>query len=118
MRPVSGPYSCSKLVPLLMGPLWCGHKFMMSRVCSTGLALWVYAVCGVWGGWVGSSLFSFGGSRRLRKNFRVTVLTVFICCLDFLKWNSFLCDVIALVSSDVHSCVALVFLSDESCDSI
>ena len=21
---------------------------------STGLALWVYAVCGVWGGWVGS----------------------------------------------------------------
>ena len=57
---------------------------------------------------MGSSVFSFGGSRRLRKNFRVTVLTVFICCLDFLKWNSFLCDVIALVSSDVHSCVALV----------
>ena len=57
-------------------------------VGSTGLALWVYAVCGVWGGWVGSSVFSFGGSRRLRKNFRVTVLTVFICCLDFLKWNS------------------------------
>ena len=54
-------------------------------VGSTGLALWVYAVCGVWGGWVGSSMFSFGGSRRLRKNFRVTVLTVFICCLDFLK---------------------------------
>ena len=23
-------------------------------VGSTGLALWVYAVCGVWGGWVGS----------------------------------------------------------------
>ena len=22
MRPVSGPYSCLKLVPLLMGPLW------------------------------------------------------------------------------------------------
>ena len=32
VRPVSGPYSCLKLVPLLMGPLWCGHKFMMSRV--------------------------------------------------------------------------------------
>ena len=32
MRPVSGPYSGLKLVPLLMGPLWCGHKFMMSRV--------------------------------------------------------------------------------------
>ena len=48
---------------------------------------------------MGSSVFSFGGSRRLRKNFRVTVVTVFICCLDFLKWNSFLCDVIGLVSS-------------------
>ena len=59
---------------------------------------------------MGSSVFSFGGSRRLRKNFRVTVLTVFICCLDFLKWNSFLCDVIALVSSDVHSCVSCVAL--------
>ena len=65
-----------------------------------------FVVCGV-GGW-DLRCFSFGGSRRLRKNFRVTVLTVFICCLDFLKWNSFLCDVIALVSSDVHSCVALV----------
>ena len=68
---------------------------------------------------MGSSVFSFGGSRRLRKNFRVTVLTVFICCLDFLKWNSFLCDVIALVL--VSRCSQLCrfeFLSDEFCDSI
>ena len=32
----------------------CPPSHTTHSVGSTGLALWVYAVCGVWGGWVGS----------------------------------------------------------------
>ena len=78
---LEGPATVLKFVKMLRDSSQTPSTF--HEFCSTGLALWVYAVCGVWGGWVGSSVFSFGGSRRLRKNFRVTVLTVFICCLDF-----------------------------------
>ena len=38
---------------------------------------------------MGSSVFSFGGSRRLRKNFRVTVLTVFFLLFGFLEMEQF-----------------------------
>ena len=34
MAPVSGPHSCLKMVPLLMGPLWCSvdiNKVMLSK---------------------------------------------------------------------------------------
>ena len=41
-------------------------------VGSTGRALWVYAVCGVWGGWVGFLLWSLC-SLRWRENFRDTL---------------------------------------------
>ena len=41
-------------------------------VGSTGLALWVYAVCGVWGGWVGSSRWGTRPSLRVCCNFRYT----------------------------------------------
>ena len=40
--------------------------------CSTGLALWVYAVCGVWGGWVGSLRWWRCSSLRLCCDFRYT----------------------------------------------
>ena len=56
-------------------------------VGSTGLALWAYAVCGVWGGWVGSLEFLFLGSRRSRENFQVTTVSAFACNFDFLSWN-------------------------------
>ena len=41
-------------------------------VGSTGLALWVYAVCGVWGGWVGSFRVGLRHSLRVCYNFRYT----------------------------------------------
>ena len=41
-------------------------------VGSTGRALWVYAVCGVWGGWVGFLRWSLC-SLRWRENFRDTL---------------------------------------------
>ena len=41
-------------------------------VGSTGLALWVYAVCGVWGGWVGSFRVGLRRSLRVCYDFRYT----------------------------------------------
>ena len=42
------------------------------KISSTGLALWVYAVCGVWGGWVGSFRVGLRRSLRVCYDFRYT----------------------------------------------
>ena len=76
--------------------------------CSTGLALWVYAVCGVWGGWDLWSFCSLGRDARVRTS-ELQQFPPSLAILNLELEYLFLRDVIAFaLVFKLLRCVALI----------